>query len=92
MEASQNKALSAELENYNEMFVPNLSCYQQMAYKCQINGTCMIEETGVVLRRFFFPLLQSPPPSHLRTMTALLDPAQIEERERKRVKQLEHQV
>ncbi|XP_038862988.1 coiled-coil domain-containing protein 66 isoform X3 [Salvelinus namaycush] len=28
---------------------------------------------------------------HLRTMTALLDPAQIEERERKRVKQLEHQ-
>ncbi|XP_029539861.2 coiled-coil domain-containing protein 66 isoform X2 [Oncorhynchus nerka] len=29
--------------------------------------------------------------SHLRTMTALLDPAQIEERERKRVKQLEHQ-
>lgn len=29
--------------------------------------------------------------SHLRTMTALLDPAQIEERERKRLKQLEHQ-
>ncbi|XP_023667058.1 coiled-coil domain-containing protein 66 isoform X2 [Paramormyrops kingsleyae] len=29
--------------------------------------------------------------NHLRTMTALLDPAQIEERERKRVKQLEHQ-
>ncbi|XP_076850396.1 coiled-coil domain-containing protein 66 isoform X2 [Brachyhypopomus gauderio] len=28
---------------------------------------------------------------HLRTMTALLDPAQIEERERKRIKQLEHQ-
>ncbi|XP_058230277.1 coiled-coil domain-containing protein 66 isoform X2 [Hemibagrus wyckioides] len=32
-----------------------------------------------------------PKASHLRTMTALLDPAQIEERERKRVKQLEHQ-
>ncbi|XP_072521923.1 coiled-coil domain-containing protein 66 isoform X2 [Salminus brasiliensis] len=29
--------------------------------------------------------------SYLRTMTALLDPAQIEERERKRIKQLEHQ-
>ncbi|XP_036387553.1 coiled-coil domain-containing protein 66 [Megalops cyprinoides] len=29
--------------------------------------------------------------SYLRTMTALLDPAQIEERERKRLKQLEHQ-
>ncbi|XP_010880383.2 coiled-coil domain-containing protein 66 isoform X7 [Esox lucius] len=29
--------------------------------------------------------------SHIRTMTALLDPAQIEERERKRLKQLEHQ-
>ncbi|XP_067272440.1 coiled-coil domain-containing protein 66 isoform X3 [Pseudorasbora parva] len=29
--------------------------------------------------------------SHLRTMTALLDPAQIEERERRRLKQLEHQ-
>ncbi|XP_048879618.1 coiled-coil domain-containing protein 66 isoform X2 [Brienomyrus brachyistius] len=29
--------------------------------------------------------------NHLRTMTALLDPAQIEERERRRVKQLEHQ-
>ncbi|KAM9324449.1 LOW QUALITY PROTEIN: coiled-coil domain-containing protein 66 [Gastrophryne carolinensis] len=28
---------------------------------------------------------------HLRTMTALLDPAQIEERDRKRQKQLEHQ-
>ncbi|KAL7837676.1 hypothetical protein SRHO_G00273870 [Serrasalmus rhombeus] len=28
--------------------------------------------------------------SYLRTMTALLDPAQIEERERKRIKQLEH--
>ncbi|KAL0978817.1 hypothetical protein UPYG_G00176110 [Umbra pygmaea] len=28
---------------------------------------------------------------HLRTMTALLDPAQIEDRERKRLKQLEHQ-
>ena len=30
--------------------------------------------------------------SHLRTMTALLDPAQIEERERRRLKQLEQQV
>ncbi|XP_036957703.1 coiled-coil domain-containing protein 66 isoform X3 [Acanthopagrus latus] len=29
--------------------------------------------------------------SHLRTMTALLDPAQIEERERRRLKQLEQQ-
>uniref|UniRef100_A0A8B9JPM6 Coiled-coil domain containing 66 n=1 Tax=Astyanax mexicanus TaxID=7994 RepID=A0A8B9JPM6_ASTMX len=29
--------------------------------------------------------------SYLRTMTALLDPSQIEERERKRIKQLEHQ-
>ncbi|XP_067254572.1 coiled-coil domain-containing protein 66 isoform X5 [Chanodichthys erythropterus] len=29
--------------------------------------------------------------SYLRTMTALLDPAQIEERERRRLKQLEHQ-
>lgn len=29
--------------------------------------------------------------SYLRTMTALLDPTQIEERERKRIKQLEHQ-
>ncbi|XP_039513119.1 coiled-coil domain-containing protein 66 isoform X1 [Pimephales promelas] len=29
--------------------------------------------------------------SHLRTMTALLDPAQIEERDRRRLKQLEHQ-
>ncbi|XP_029908238.1 coiled-coil domain-containing protein 66 isoform X2 [Myripristis murdjan] len=29
--------------------------------------------------------------SHLRTMTALLDPTQIEERERRRLKQLEHQ-
>ncbi|XP_057181541.1 coiled-coil domain-containing protein 66 isoform X2 [Triplophysa rosa] len=29
--------------------------------------------------------------SHLRTMTALLDPAQIEEREHRRLKQLEHQ-
>ncbi|XP_016365439.1 coiled-coil domain-containing protein 66 isoform X4 [Sinocyclocheilus rhinocerous] len=29
--------------------------------------------------------------SHLRTMTALLDPAQIEERERRKLKQLEHQ-
>ncbi|XP_065115441.1 coiled-coil domain-containing protein 66 isoform X2 [Paramisgurnus dabryanus] len=29
--------------------------------------------------------------SHLRTMTALLDPAQIEERERRRVKEVEHQ-
>ncbi|XP_048032234.1 coiled-coil domain-containing protein 66 isoform X3 [Megalobrama amblycephala] len=29
--------------------------------------------------------------SYLRTMTALLDPAQIEERERQRLKQLEHQ-
>ncbi|XP_062264829.1 coiled-coil domain-containing protein 66 isoform X2 [Platichthys flesus] len=29
--------------------------------------------------------------SHVRTMTALLDPAQIEERERKRLKQLEQQ-
>ncbi|KAJ7998907.1 hypothetical protein DPEC_G00209840 [Dallia pectoralis] len=29
--------------------------------------------------------------SHIRTMTALLDPAQIEERERRRLKQLEHQ-
>uniref|UniRef100_UPI003AB105CA coiled-coil domain-containing protein 66 n=1 Tax=Centroberyx gerrardi TaxID=166262 RepID=UPI003AB105CA len=28
---------------------------------------------------------------HLRTMTALLDPTQIEERERRRLKQLEHQ-
>ncbi|XP_062842503.1 coiled-coil domain-containing protein 66 isoform X2 [Trichomycterus rosablanca] len=32
-----------------------------------------------------------PRSSYLRTMTALLDPAQIEERERKRFKQLEHQ-
>ncbi|XP_026857612.2 coiled-coil domain-containing protein 66 isoform X2 [Electrophorus electricus] len=32
-----------------------------------------------------------PKSSYLRTMTALLDPAQIEERERKRLKQLEHQ-
>ncbi|MCI4390295.1 hypothetical protein PGIGA_G00121100 [Pangasianodon gigas] len=32
-----------------------------------------------------------PKSSYLRTMTALLDPAQIDERERKRVKQLEHQ-
>ncbi|XP_053508711.1 coiled-coil domain-containing protein 66 isoform X2 [Ictalurus furcatus] len=32
-----------------------------------------------------------PKSSYLRTMTALLDPAQIEERERKRVKQLEFQ-
>ncbi|KAM9444563.1 coiled-coil domain-containing protein 66 [Clarias gariepinus] len=32
-----------------------------------------------------------PKTSYLRTMTALLDPAQIEERERKRLKQLEHQ-
>ncbi|KAK3536574.1 hypothetical protein QTP86_013769 [Hemibagrus guttatus] len=32
-----------------------------------------------------------PKARYLRTMTALLDPAQIEERERKRVKQLEHQ-
>ncbi|XP_067360990.1 coiled-coil domain-containing protein 66 isoform X3 [Channa argus] len=30
-------------------------------------------------------------PSYLRTMTALLDPAQIEERERRRLKQLEQQ-
>ncbi|KAA0712504.1 Coiled-coil domain-containing protein 66 [Triplophysa tibetana] len=29
--------------------------------------------------------------SHLRTMTALLDPAQIEEREHRRLKELEHQ-
>ncbi|XP_062400805.1 coiled-coil domain-containing protein 66 isoform X3 [Sardina pilchardus] len=33
----------------------------------------------------------APKASYLRTMTALLDPAQIEERERKRLKQLEHQ-
>ncbi|XP_047663135.1 coiled-coil domain-containing protein 66 isoform X2 [Tachysurus fulvidraco] len=32
-----------------------------------------------------------PKASYLRTMTSLLDPAQIEEREWKRVKQLEHQ-
>ncbi|XP_061075940.1 coiled-coil domain-containing protein 66 [Conger conger] len=32
-----------------------------------------------------------PRASHLRTMTSLLDPAQIEDRERKRLKQLEHQ-
>ncbi|XP_041945927.1 coiled-coil domain-containing protein 66 isoform X2 [Alosa sapidissima] len=32
-----------------------------------------------------------PKASYLRTMTALLDPAQLEERERKRLKQLEHQ-
>ncbi|XP_063071327.1 coiled-coil domain-containing protein 66 [Engraulis encrasicolus] len=31
-----------------------------------------------------------PQSSYLRTMTALLDPAQLEERERKRLKQLEH--
>lgn len=30
--------------------------------------------------------------SYLRTMTALLDPAQLEERERRRMKQLEQQV
>lgn len=30
--------------------------------------------------------------SYLRTMTSLLDPAQIEERERRRLKQLEQQV
>lgn len=30
--------------------------------------------------------------SFLRSMTALLDPAQIEERDRRRQKQLEHQV
>lgn len=30
--------------------------------------------------------------SFLRSMTALLDPAQIEERERRRQKQIEHQV
>ena len=30
--------------------------------------------------------------SYLRTMTALLDPAQMEERERRRIKQLELQV
>ena len=30
--------------------------------------------------------------SYLRTMTALLDPTQIEERERRRLKQLEQQV
>ncbi|XP_061429927.1 coiled-coil domain-containing protein 66 isoform X3 [Lethenteron reissneri] len=35
--------------------------------------------------------LPSPRNSHLRTMTALLDPAQIDERERQRLKQLEHQ-
>ncbi|KAJ8361017.1 hypothetical protein SKAU_G00175420 [Synaphobranchus kaupii] len=32
-----------------------------------------------------------PRSSYLRTMTSLLDPAQIEDRERKRLKQLEHQ-
>ncbi|XP_031424380.1 coiled-coil domain-containing protein 66 isoform X2 [Clupea harengus] len=32
-----------------------------------------------------------PKASHLRTMTALLDPAQIDDRERTRLKQLEHQ-
>jgi len=31
------------------------------------------------------------PSSYLRTMTALLDPAQIEERERRRLKQLEEE-
>lgn len=31
-------------------------------------------------------------PSFLRSMTALLDPAQLEERDRRRQKQLEHQV
>uniref|UniRef100_S4RD15 CCDC66 domain-containing protein n=1 Tax=Petromyzon marinus TaxID=7757 RepID=S4RD15_PETMA len=30
--------------------------------------------------------------NHLRTMTALLDPAQLDERERQRLKQLEHQL
>ncbi|XP_032825716.1 coiled-coil domain-containing protein 66 isoform X1 [Petromyzon marinus] len=35
--------------------------------------------------------LPSPINSHLRTMTALLDPAQLDERERQRLKQLEHQ-
>lgn len=33
-----------------------------------------------------------PKTNFLRSMTALLDPAQIEERERRRQKQLEHQV
>ncbi|XP_035243387.1 coiled-coil domain-containing protein 66 [Anguilla anguilla] len=33
----------------------------------------------------------APRASYLRTMTSLLDPAQIEDRERKRLKQLEHQ-
>ncbi|XP_018580865.1 coiled-coil domain-containing protein 66 isoform X2 [Scleropages formosus] len=32
-----------------------------------------------------------PKARHLRTMTSLLDPAQIEDRERKRLKELEHQ-
>ncbi|XP_032927098.1 coiled-coil domain-containing protein 66 isoform X1 [Catharus ustulatus] len=36
-------------------------------------------------------LEQSPRVSFLRSMTALLDPAQIEERDRRRQKQLEHQ-
>lgn len=31
-------------------------------------------------------------PSFLRSMTALLDPAQLEERDRRRQKQWEHQV
>ncbi|XP_069823109.1 coiled-coil domain-containing protein 66 isoform X2 [Dendropsophus ebraccatus] len=34
---------------------------------------------------------QSQKPGFLRTMTSLLDPVQIEERDRKRLKQLEHQ-
>ena len=36
----------------------------------------------------FSPILSS----HLRTMTALLDPTQIEEREKRRLKELDQQV
>lgn len=50
--------------------------------RCELISVVLVKHTLFVC--FFF--------SYLRTMTALLDPAQIEERERRRQKQLEQQV
>ncbi|XP_067096606.1 coiled-coil domain-containing protein 66 isoform X3 [Osmerus mordax] len=54
----------------------------------EASSTCGASSTG----RASVDAAGVPPrASHLRTMTALLDPAQIEERERNRIKQQEHQ-
>uniref|UniRef100_A0A672KNY1 Coiled-coil domain-containing protein 66-like n=1 Tax=Sinocyclocheilus grahami TaxID=75366 RepID=A0A672KNY1_SINGR len=51
--------------------------YNNAGATCAFRGTLVIGSNFVTV--------------HLRTMTALLDPAQIEERERRKLKQLEHQ-